>query len=52
MVQEADFIARYRGGSMAMVICSEAGLWFNLSGQNEFLGLYLDIVADMLSSAG
>ena len=34
------------------VICSEVGLWFNLSDQNEFPELYLDIVADMLSSAG
>lgn len=52
MVQEADFIAGYRGGSMAMVICSKVGLWFNLSNQKEFPGLYLDIVADTLSSAG
>ena len=52
VVQEADSIARYRGGSMATVICSEVGLWFNLSHQNEFPGLYLDIVADTLSSAG
>ena len=28
------------------MICSEVGLWFNLSDQNEFPELYLDIVAD------
>lgn len=52
MVQEANFIARYRGGSLVMVICSEMGLWFNWSDQNEYQGICLDIVAEMLSSAG
>ena len=51
-MQEADFIARYRGGSLAMVMCSEMGLRFSWSEQNEYQGICLDTVAEMLSSAG